>query len=362
MPLYWRFIASQFLKVFVLSAVSFVVILLTTRLEEIAYFATLGSTWTSVLIFTWNQVPFILPIAIPISCLISAVLLVQRLSTSYELTALRASGLSIGKILTPLLILSAYISIGNFYISSEMATESHLYNSRLKNEMRSINPLLLLQNKHVVRMKGIHMDTLGASKTGESADDVIIAMPNKDDTGLNFMVAKQLLANPGIFAGDHVTIIATPSPKKNIPIIENMGSTALSTQDFSLLLKPGKPRFNNDYFRFGLLRAKAEVETDAKTTNRIYSEMIRRISMGTAAFTFTLMGAAFGMSIGRRPSNRGIFIAAMFAGLYLFCYFAARGMDSNYLAAGAFHVMPQVVILLFSIYTLRSLEKGCEAW
>lgn len=362
MPIYWRFLIYQFSKVFCLATASFVVILLTTRLEEIAYFATLGSSWSEVLYFTWNQVPFILPIAIPISCLISAVLLVQRLSSSYELTALRASGLSIRKILTPILIVSVYISIANFYISSEMATQSHMNNSQIKNELRSINPLLLLQNKHVVRMKGLHIDTLGASKTGESAKDVIIAMPNKDDSGLNLMIAKELQATPGIFAGDHVTIIATPSTQKEIPVIENMGSTALSTQDFSLLLKPGKPRYNNDYFRFGLLRAKAESEAEPRALNKVYSEMVRRVSMGTAAFVFTLMGAAFGMSISRRPSNRGIIIVALFAGLYLFSYFAAKGMDSSFILASTLHILPQLVILAFSIFTLHRLEKGCEAW
>lgn len=362
MPIYWRFLIYQYSKVFCLATFSFVVILLTTRLEEIAYFATLGSTWSSVLYFTWNQVPFILPIAVPISCLISSMLLVQGLSTSYELTALRASGLSIRKILTPILIVATYIALANFYITSEIATQSHMNNSRLKNEMRSINPLLLLQNKHVLAMKGLHFDTLGASKTGESADDVIIAMPNKDDTGLHLMVAKQLLANPGTFAGDHVTLIAAPTPQKDIPIIENMGSTALSTKDFSLLLKPGKPHFSNDYFRFGLLRAKMESEPDARTYNRVRSEMVRRISMGTAAFIFTLMGAAFGMSISRRPGNRGIFIIAIFTGLYLFSYFAAKGMNDNFFAAAAFYIVPQLIVLLFSVLTLRRLERGCEAW
>lgn len=362
MPLYWRFLIAQYFKVFCLATISFVVILLTTRLEDIAYFATLGSSWGSVLYFTWNQVPFILPIAIPISCLISAILLLQRLSSSYELTALRASGLSIQKILMPILIVSVYLSVGNFYISSEMSTQSHMNNSRLKNELRSINPLLLLQNKHVLRMKGLHFDTLGASKTGESAGDVIIAMPNKDDSGLNVMVAKELTADTSTFSGDHVTLITSAIPHKEIPIIENMGSTALSTKDFSLLLKPGTPHFNNDYFRFGLLRTKIENETDEKTLNRVYSEMIRRISMGTAAFTFTLMGAAFGMSISRRPSNRGIFIVAIFAGLYLFSYFAAKGLDHNFAASALLYTVPQIVIIIFSVIMLRRLEKGCETW
>ena len=39
------------------------------------------------------QIPYILPIAIPVSCLITAMLLFQRLSKTHELTAFRTCGL-----------------------------------------------------------------------------------------------------------------------------------------------------------------------------------------------------------------------------------------------------------------------------
>lgn len=361
MPLYWRYLLTQYLKVFLLSTCSLVAILLTTRLNDIAQFASLGSSTTSVLLFTWNQVPFILPIAVPLSCLISAFLLMQRLSSSYELTALRASGLSLFKILSPILIVSTYIALGNFYVTSEMATHSHMRNSQLKNEIRSINPLLLIQNPHLLRMKGIHFDTQGASKLGESAQDVVAAVPNKDDDGLNLIVAKQLSAGPGTLAGNQVTIVASPGAERGERVIENMGATAASAQDFTLLIKPGSARFNNDYFRFGLLRAKRERESDANALHRIDSEMVRRISMATAAFTFTLMGAAFGISIGRRTSSKGLFAVAILAGLYLFSFFAAKGLERQFYAAASLYIIPQIVVLILSVGFIKRVSKGKEA-
>ncbi len=56
----------------------------------------------------------IFPIALPLSCLIASLLLIQRLSSSHELTALRASGFSLFDILTPILITAAFSSPRQF--------------------------------------------------------------------------------------------------------------------------------------------------------------------------------------------------------------------------------------------------------
>src|SRR5262249_35116763 len=103
MPILWRYLLGHYLKVLVLCVLAFVAILLATRLDEIAHFATLGPEGMVILSFPLHQIPYILPIAIPISCLISAMLLIQRLSHTHEMTAIRASGLSLRMILCPIL-------------------------------------------------------------------------------------------------------------------------------------------------------------------------------------------------------------------------------------------------------------------
>ncbi|MCE5316519.1 MAG: LptF/LptG family permease, partial [Parachlamydia sp.] len=136
MPVLWRYLLGHYLKVLLLCVVTFIAILLTTRLDEIAHFATMGPEGLAIIAFALHQIPYILPIAIPISCLISAMLLMQRLSQTHELTALRAAGLSFYNILCPLLIAAAALSIANFYIVSELSTHSHLTTGKLKNELR----------------------------------------------------------------------------------------------------------------------------------------------------------------------------------------------------------------------------------
>src|SRR3989338_5815947 len=103
LPILWRYLLRNYFQVFGLCVSSFVAILLVLRFQEIAHYASSGMGKSFILLFTLLQVPYILPIAIPVSCLIAAILLLQRLSYAQELTAFRACGLGLKPILAPLI-------------------------------------------------------------------------------------------------------------------------------------------------------------------------------------------------------------------------------------------------------------------
>lgn len=383
MPIVWRYLLGQYLKVFFLCLVSFVAILLTTRLDEIAHFATLGSEGLFVLWFTLYQIPYVLPIAIPISSLISVIILMQRLSQTHEMTAFRACGLSLREVLTPILIAGFFVAALNFYIVSELATQSHLATGLTKMELRSINPLLLLHNKHLMRLKGVYSDTLGNSRIGEYTGDTIIAMPNRHNSSVNLIIAKNLQADPTLFMGKNVTVV-TPLGNDNLPrhdqlMIENMEQMKTSLKDFSQILQKKVWTLNNDHLRLALLRArlqdlhkwKAETEdTESnadtlkqinRSINRGYAELIRRLSISLAAFTFALMGASFGISISRQRSNRGIIYVVGLAAMYIVAFFAAKGLEHQLLAASLLYIVPHIIIIAFSLFMLTRVSKGIES-
>src|SRR5271166_4170240 len=102
MPTVWRYLLRSYFQVFLLSIASFVSALFVMRFKDIAEFATLNSDGLSIFLFSLYQLPYILPLAIPISCIISSILLFQKMSTSQELTALRAAGMGLKTLLFPL--------------------------------------------------------------------------------------------------------------------------------------------------------------------------------------------------------------------------------------------------------------------
>jgi lipopolysaccharide export system permease protein len=87
---------------------------------------------------------------------------------------------------------------------------------------------------------------------------------------------------------------------------------------------------------------------------------MRRISISLATFTFTLMGAAFGISISRNRSNRGIFYVVGLASLYIIAYFAAKGADHLLVTTTLFYLLPHLLIVLLSVAVLFRVSKGIE--
>lgn len=379
-PTFWRYLLGQYLKVLFLGVVAFIAVLMTTRLDDIAHFASMSPSYLYVIKFTLYQIPYMIPIAIPISCLISTTILVQRLCLSHELTAFRSAGMSLHQFLAPILIASGFFALANFYIVSEVATNCHLATNLLKTEVRSVNPLHLARNKHVRKMKGIYFETLGNSRMGETASDAIFAIPNHKNNRMNVMFAKDVEVTRKEFRGEQMTLVTSltsdPGPQFDRLMIENIQKSNTSVDNFFQILRKQVWKVNHDYLQLPLLLARLKTERQAlkenirlpyeeykklkTSTRRIYTEIIRRASIAIAAFTFTLMGASFGMSISRNRSYRGIIFVVALASLYLVCYFIAMGMDHMLPVAGVLYIVPHGVMIAGSIWMLRRVSRGIE--
>lgn len=382
LPIFWRYLISHFLKIAFASVLAFVSILLTMRLDEIAHFAALGAPLSYLLLFTLYQIPYILPIALPISCMIGALLTIQRLSHSHEFTALRACGFSLRSIMSPIWLTACFLSFANFVITSELATESHLQANLLKSELRSFNPLLLMQNKHLMRLKGFYFETLGSSKVGESATDVILAIPNKNQQRLNLLIAKNLKIAPAVFIGEGVTIISgTPSDDQqeyDHLFVENIRESTTQIRDFSHLLQKKVWTINNDYLQMSFLlhrlreqkdllaisktknETEAEIKALKKQINKSYSEIIKRISIALAVFSFTVMGTAFGIKIGRRRNYYPLYLAILLTTLFLLSFFIAKGIEDRLALSAFLYLFPHLLIISTSILFLKRIGKGVE--
>jgi lipopolysaccharide export system permease protein len=384
MPILRRYLITDFLKIALACILAFVALLLTMQLDDIAHFAALGAPIGYILLFTFHQIPYILPIALPLSCLIASLILVQRLSNSQELTALRASGFALRDILIPIWLIAAFLAIGNFWITSELATQSHLQNNLLKSELRSINPLLLLHNKHLMRLKGFYFESLGGSRVGESSSDIVLAIPNRHHQRLNLMIAKYLKASPTIFTSEGVSLITGMAGKEGGEddfdplLVENIKKSLTQVSDFSDIMQKKVWTINNDYLQMPLLLARiqeqrhllqeAEMKGESQEKlkplymqqNRSISEIMKRFSIAIAVFSFTLMGTTFGIHIGRKKHYYSLYLAIALTTFYLVAFFVAKGIDHQLMLASILYLMPHLIIICVSLIILRRVAKGIE--
>lgn len=367
LPHFWRYLIKNYLEVLLLSVVAFIAILLTSRLQEIARFASFGADLKLIVLFALFQIPYILPVAVPIGCLISSILLMQKLSKNHELTAFRSSGFSIGEIISPILLTSIFIAIFNFYTVSELATTSHLKANLLKHKLFSINPLLVLNNKHLMRMKGFYYDSFGTSKMGKEANNALIAVPNQGKGSLTLILARSLESNEEEFKTNQLSII-TPlggsdgEEYQNI-LFETVGKSSFFIKDFSQLIQKNVYQANNDSLSMGLLflrlsDLKTEKQENQKPIRQIYSEMARRISAGFAPFSFTLLGLAFGMSISRIKSPFSLVFPIGLAAIYLISFFIAKAFDHQVLLSYCLYLLPHLFIILASLYKISKINRG----
>lgn len=376
MPLLWRFLLGIYCRIFLLTTFSFILILFVSRLKEIAFLATLKGGSRSLLLFIGYLVPTILPIALPIAALLGALLLFQKLSDSHELTALRSAGLSLFTITTPLLGLGLILSILNFFIVSEVTTHSHYSSKQLANHLRSINPLILLENKHLLNFRDIFIQMETVEK-GKEAKNLIIVSPNERDDQFNLLMADKLELENKSLKASGVVIVAKGDTLPSEPdhlIIENQKEMRALNDDLSGLLKRGDWQVKNDYFRLPyLLVRKDKIASDLalaqdpgqkknikNTLHSIQLEIARRFSLGLAPFTFTLMGMSFGMSISRHRSKKGSLLALGLSMSYLLSYFVGRELSARFWLGIFLFFIPHFLILFFSIYTLRRISRGLE--
>lgn len=382
MPTVWRFLLQQYLTVLSLCVLTFIAILLTTRMDEIAQFAGLGASSPYLLRFVVYQIPYVLPIAIPIGALISTVILMQRLSGSYELTALRACGYSLMHVATPLLLMAILLSIGNFYVISEVATHSHLMKRVLKREIKALNPLVLLQSEKLTRLKGIYAHADGGLKSGEEAQDLIVASYNNRSRDLDLFLAKRLTSSDDALMATQVTLVSALKDAENENhdrlLVDNASSFALPTWDLSQLMGSGSWKPKDDYLKMSLLRTRTveygqqiaqaikegqsskEVRKLRKKLDACYAEIARRLSMGIAVFSFTLMGIAFGMHLSPRQVQSGILSILVLATLFLASFFTAKSLHSQLYLSTTLYLLPHLIIIFLCCRALRRISQGRE--
>jgi lipopolysaccharide export system permease protein len=364
MPIIWRYLLRNYFQVLLLCVTAFISVLLVLRFQEIARFATSGAPTLKVVLFAVLQIPYILPIAIPVSCLIASMLLFQRLSFTHELTALRTCGLGLKSITTPLLFAGFLLTLVNFTIASEISPRCRSLTKTLIFEMATANPLFLLQKESLIKIKNAYYD-IGVLKANKYAEDILLVVKNSSNGRMTVMSAKELSLKGDLLKGENVTFISSVDPKKGSGfdhlIIENQAEMNTKAANMSQFLQTVDWTANTDYLPLRMILAHDRAGKNPTALSKgAQLEISRRISIALAAFTFTLMGLAFGIQISRNKSKKGIVWAIALAALFLVCFIMAKSLRHSPLLSTAIFLLPHPLIILLSLRSLKSVREGME--
>jgi lipopolysaccharide export system permease protein len=293
-PILWRYLLSSYFKIFSLSIASFISILLVSRFKDIARFTALSGSWLQTSLFSLYQIPLILPLAIPISSLIASLLLFQRLSKSYELTAWRAAGLSLPALLSPLIYASFFLGLANFSFCANIAPYCRRETKTLLYLETTSNPLLLLQRQNLIRIKNTYLN-MNVKEEGKLAEDLLFIAHNRSNKRLTLLSAKEIEVCEDKLLGYDVAIVShLPSHEPlsfDSLVIENQASLSTAGPLLSSTLKKNRPHLDMSALNLKMLNIK-KLEK-GKQALSAHVEILRRISLALAVFSFTLLGVAF---------------------------------------------------------------------
>ncbi len=333
------------------------------RFKDIAEFATLNSNGLSIFLFSLYQLPYVLPVAIPVSCVIASILLFQKMSHSQELTALRAAGLSLKNLLYPLFIAGLLLSLLNFTIVAEIGPRCRFLAKELSYQMTSSNPFYIFNKITEGKLTNVYVE-IRTLRGGKKAKDVLLILNNRQHQRLGVMTAKELTIEGTEMLGKDVSIISSVTGEGDDNydhlVIENQEAMSTQAATFSKMLHDAKWHLRPEYMSLKDLILRVKISRKAFWSNTHALEIARRLSLALTPLAFTLLGAAFGMEIGRQRNKKGILWSVALTALYLSAFIGAKSMKHFPKAAWALYFLPFLVIALFSIRSLKRVSRGLE--
>ncbi|MFH1594251.1 MAG: LptF/LptG family permease [Candidatus Omnitrophota bacterium] len=278
---------------------------------------------SSLVAFYFYLTPFILTQIIPISALIANVYLLGNLNRHSEITALRATGISVWSILKPILAVGFVISIVVFLLSDKMLPGAMRKANRIRYEKldagkRGKSGTVTIDN---VAIYGRGNKIIFAKKFDikncvlediiihqhDTAQDLIMKISAKsihwtDDKrwrGKDVVIFK--IDNSGKFIGEPII-----SKERDIPIVE-------TPTDF--INNQWKP----EYMSYGRLKSYIDIFATGskKTYARLLVELYHKISFPFATIAIILISTPFTLSTQRGGALLGMAKGIIIALLYI---------------------------------------------
>ena len=288
-------------------------------------------------------VPFVWVFALPMGLLTAMLLVFGRFSADQELTAARASGISLLSLITPVLLLSLLCCGLSAWINMQLGPQCRVayVNLFFKLSGELMNNTQLPEGQYIRDFPG-YIFYAAKNRGGKLEDVIVFVLQNEtnlptivlaprgtiDVDAPNKQVVLHLSDAHSVTTGEGVTISSSPDSVYNLPFLNHNDKASkprlgdmtfwqlraeLTDLDAKLGLPPAAA--TNSMERLAQLKQARQQRKDL--TEPIRVEMNRQIAFSFACFGFTLVGIPLGIRVHRRETNIGVAIAL---GLVLIYY------------------------------------------
>lgn len=189
-----RYVLISFVKVFIPTLIVSVFTLMMQLLwKYIDILVGRGIEWYYILelLFFWSAQ--VVPMALPIAVLLSSIMTFGGYGEHYELAAMRSSGISLYRIMRPLIIVMMLVAVGTYYFTNDLVPVANFKGENLLINISKQKPAFNLT-------PGVFYDGIEgyAIKIGGKTEDEISDVFIRDFTSPDRRQSKVILAERGI--------------------------------------------------------------------------------------------------------------------------------------------------------------------
>jgi len=338
-----RYIVLDYLVIF-LAALALITFVMTVgALAKAVDLMARGISPLLIAKFFFQNVPYILSFSMPISTLFAALLLFGRLSMDNEISAMKACGISLWRLVAPLVVLSIFFSAICIYINCEVAPSAKYANKKLLRSAGVEEPINLLEEGRFINDFPGLMIYIGR-KNGNIVKDVV-AYELSDKGGIKRSVRARegdLVPNNE----DRTLTVKLYNVRMEMPDTDDPHDVSKTTYvnaeyypiklDFNKMLKGNSVKRKRSHMKMGqLIDGIQNIDRDFPVLSpkqrriektRLVIEANRRVSTAIGCFTFMLIGIPLGVKSHRKETSIGMVMSLGIVFLYYIFIVVAKAL------------------------------------
>ncbi len=296
-----RYLLKQFIRIFFIAILAFTVIYITIDVfEEIDNFIDHEASLPTIGLYYLFSIPFILTYIIPVSLLLGAIFALGIMSRRNEITAFIASGLSLVRIATPILVTAVAVSIFSTWFNDEVVSKANRRSEDIKHheiEGRTRSNPTIKENFHYLGEDGYVYLARRYSIATKTLHDVVVQ--KFDETTLIRRVdAKKAKWNDGQWTFTNGFDRLFDSDAEHVQAFDEL----LIPEIHELPNDFAKDQVDVEHMNFKELATHVEkVQRSGGDVERYLTDLYFKFSYPLAGSIFVLLGVA--LSSGKRKQS-----------------------------------------------------------
>lgn len=315
------YILKEFFHSFLMSIVVFTFVLLVGNIIQLANLViNKGVDALSVLKLFLFLVPWLLSFTFPIAALTAVILTFGRFSSDGELIAMKASGVSLARISSPVLMLGVIFSFLAFFLNDQVSPNASFASRRVIKEIGLKKPTAYLEEATFIRGLENYVIFIYEIR-GNKLKNIRIYQPQEGkptrtiiaERGEINTTPEKNIVELRLFNGTS----EEPSPNEPESFYKLNFKTYYMTLDLSKIFKKDKIEKKTREMTVNELRKEIGKSAEQRIdTTPLYVEIYKKINMSVASFVLILAGIPLGIRAHRSEKSIGFGISLILFAVY----------------------------------------------